>query len=544
MDRTSEPRRWVEPRREGGSRRRRRRKIGAIALALASLALAAVLVPSGSASPPSSAVKDFDACLQYNGSPDCSTTLSRTGGTRSSLPGGAVSQLTLTIYNDQESNTTIGSANVDAPANIQLQYGTSYPVTANGGTPSGLVGAGSSSAELRLRNLNIAPNTSWVFTFYVQTACAGSGLQWNIYVKQSNDFSGKGNDFAKINTTGLTSDLTGGGCKLAFLTQPAETQAGSTITDQQASTGGPIVVGLEDSNGNRLSSCPVVSCSVTMTDAKIKGSVNGSFSGGAAVQMVNDSTYGGLVAKFATLSIGSIPNANLPETFTLHADAGSGITAADSSQFDIALSATDCSSGCSINHLPLGGSGDSVLDFSTSSNLGYVILNPNAWPYTPTNAPAGCENFNSLGVAGFAETDGRRSSTGYLTITYYVNKKMIEARYGKNVGTQFIPICVAAMPVVNGESENCYDAGGTVGSSAGGWVDDVLDASGKFTGTQSQAVCNGDGYDYGILGSFQDKIDQTQNPVATAWNTTTIGGTNYRWFQILVPPAWDLRGNS
>src|SRR5437764_12564624 len=84
-----------------------RRRLAVLIPALAAVAIA--LTPAGSASPPSSGIKQYTACLAQAATPaTCDT---------SALPGGSLVSLTVTITNANTSTQSLGSANVDGPLN-------------------------------------------------------------------------------------------------------------------------------------------------------------------------------------------------------------------------------------------------------------------------------------------------------------------------------------------------------------------------------------------------------------------------------------------
>src|SRR6478752_8468408 len=83
----------------------RRRRLALVVTTLAAVAIA--LTPAGSASPPSSGIKQYTACLAQSATPGTCDT--------SALPGGSVVSLTLTITNANTSTQSLGSANVDGP---------------------------------------------------------------------------------------------------------------------------------------------------------------------------------------------------------------------------------------------------------------------------------------------------------------------------------------------------------------------------------------------------------------------------------------------
>lgn len=204
---------------------RRARAVSALAVFAA---FVVVLIPAGAAGGPgggpSSSVKDYDACLNYQNANPCST---------ANLPSDASGvQLSLTITNRTESNTTIGSANLTAPIGFSIDLSSV--------SPSQYVGSNSTSSQLQLRNLSITPTNLQTFTFNVTTPCYASGnYNWNLEVKQSNDFSGKpGNDFVPVSVTGLASTLstTAGGAgpathfSVALPSSPFTATAGQAFT--------------------------------------------------------------------------------------------------------------------------------------------------------------------------------------------------------------------------------------------------------------------------------------------------------------------------
>lgn len=528
-----------------------RRGLRPLLVFVALVAVAVALTPTGSAKPPASNNKSYSLCLQGTGD---TGTFCQTPSNQSHLSAGSTTQMTLTISNAPTSPSTLGSMNFDAPSGVTMTSATSPASPAGDVTliPNGGVNG---TGELQIRNLNLAAGSNATVAFNVSAPCAGGPFTWPTpATKQSNDFNGTGNDFnAPTSFAGKTSVLGGVGCYLGFVTQPADTQVGHTITDAIASSGGAIKVGLFNGDGNPMTTCPVAaaSCKVTVsTNPTAAG-----FTGTTSQPLLAD-TNGNLVASFGDLAIGGIAIANLPKTFTLHASSTFTNAAPHgedtSDPFEIEESLVDCSSGCSVTNLPLGGSGDSVLDFSTTSNYGFVALNP--FSFVPNNIPQGCANFMPLSttpglrtpVSGFSESSPVVG--GGMTITYYVSQNAIKARYGKNVGQQFIPICAGAMPVVNGTPTPCDQAEGVQG-----WTDDTLDANG-FTGLYSQAVCDGNpldpgyGFFWGILPSFQDvqKMTSAQlatlGPFVTNWSSSTINGITYRFFTMSVPGDWDYKG--
>jgi hypothetical protein len=307
-----------------------------------------------------------------------------------------------------------------------------------------------------------------------------------------------------------------------------------------------VTVGLFDNNGDPLGACPVGyedGCSVDVA-SKPDGVA------GTTTQPL----VGGDLASFDDLSI---TNSALATQYNLTASGHGGfadlttpssVPGATSSSFLIAqtvtgLNCADAINGngksCSTNGIQkLSGNGaDSFVDLTSSDGFNFMTLSP----FTLTHTPDGCAGLAGLkpiGVTGFAESDSRRPSSGTLTIRYYVNKDLLSARYGKNVGNQFVPMCVGARPVDSaGLIHDCNDP--TYTSTP--WQGDGITTGGKFTGKPAYAVCDADGYYWGIISSYQDKLDATANPTVTNWGGTQILGDNYRFFDMSIPPGWDWR---
>src|SRR5919201_5293972 len=189
-----------------------------LALLGALAVLAVVLVQSGSAR--LTDIKRYDVCLQYKGAPACTES---TLNAHSVLPGGSTAHLTLMLTNEESSNQTLGSANINAPSQIQI-------VTTGVTAPPGTLGT-ITSGQIQLRNLNLSPGSPAVTVgFDVKTPCAGSNLTWTVPAKQSNNFLGTGNDFSLIKSWGLTTDITTGSCHLEWVTQPKSAAVNTKIT--------------------------------------------------------------------------------------------------------------------------------------------------------------------------------------------------------------------------------------------------------------------------------------------------------------------------
>jgi hypothetical protein len=300
-----------------------------------------------------------------------------------------------------------------------------------------------------------------------------------------------------------------------------------------------VTVGLFDESNppQPLTSCPAgySTCSVTI-DSDPTG-VN------SQSQSLSSNAF---VAPFSTLSI-AIPPTHVADQFNLVASPteGSFVLPATSSSFLVASEVTGLScpgSSCSTGngHQVVSGTNlaDSFVDVSSSNGFTFMTVSP--YTLVGSHARAGCQGLTPLGVTGYAESDGRQAGSGTLTIRYYVNKDILSARYGENYGNQFAPMCVGARPVdtATGAIHDCDEAGPW---NNGGWTGDLITSAGKFKKGTFTAICDSDGYYWGIISSYQDKLDATTNPTVTNWGGQNIGGNNYRFFDMSIPPGWDWR---
>src|SRR6476660_6071812 len=194
----------------------RRRRLALVVTTLAAVAIA--LTPAGSASPPSSGIKQYTVCLAQSATPAACDT--------SALPGGSVVSLTLTITNANSSTQSLGSENVDGPVGSNGQP--VFPINfdpAKGPVPQFVAGTGTfgtnTSGQLQLRNLTVAPGSSPLkVLFSVVTPCTGGSGTWKTPAKQSNNFLCNGNDFALVQSGGLSLRVGSSSCKLVWLYPP------------------------------------------------------------------------------------------------------------------------------------------------------------------------------------------------------------------------------------------------------------------------------------------------------------------------------------
>jgi len=509
---------------KGSTRRVRLRHV----LPLALLALVPILLaPAGSAKP--TPTTQFEICVQNatggTGLPGCSTS-----GTPSTFAGNTPATVQLSVINDQSSTTQLTTATIAVPPQLRVIPNTAAPTRY----------VSSSGQTISFNGLNLAGGKSFTATFQVNVACGGSG-DWHLQPQGS----GSTFQYQDQKSIGVPSNITTA-CHLGFITQPTDTQNASSsppppphyIADGGASSGNPIQVGLFDQGGTQIG-CPTGwdNCSVTVGKAQSVGTLNGTLT-----KQLSGATFDDL-----TISIGT----DLADQFNLTATAVDAFAPmVPSSSFLVAqtvagLSCTAASNGngksCSTNGLQkLSGNGAaSFVDLTSSSGFNFMTLSP--FSLAARVLPTGCTGLPTdkpLGVTGFAESDSRRPGSGTLTIRYYVNKDVLSARYGRNVGNQFVPMCVGARPVdASGVIHDCNDPN----YQSTGWLGDGISSGGKFTGEPATAICDGDGYYYGIISSYQDKLDPSTTPTVTGWGGTQIGGDNYRFFDMSIPPGWDWR---
>jgi hypothetical protein len=512
----------------GDRRPPQRWRLAAVVTALAAVAIA--LTPAGSASPPSSGIKQYNVCLARSATPaTCDT---------STLPGGSTVSLTLTITNANSSTQSLGSMNLDGP--LDTSGKPIFPINldpAKGPLPTFLSGSGAfgtnTSGELQLQDLNLAPGSQLSVSFSVTTPCAGSGT-WKAPAKQSNRFLGTGNDFTLLSSNGLTSSVGSSNCKLVWLYPPNHANRDATITNTAYT---PTVGG----DVHYVSVEAVGSDGVTPIDVN-SGTASLSKTGGTFDCGPSCGSFSGLTSATFQHGVATFPNLKSAFTgsgFTLQASAtGFQPTPNSDPPFNISIDGKPCDPGasCSLSNELLGGKTDSRLDVSASSGLTFLGVNP--YSYDPTSQLCGPNFVHVSGVAGFEEFHG--GAPNGLTVTYYVNQKNINATYGKNVGAQYIPICAGTFRVVNGVITPCTNPNDSTDTT--GWPADEIDSNGRFTGTVGHAICRSDGRYWGIVPSFQDKTNPADGPQTLSWGSKVIDGTTYRSFTMAVPSQWDYKG--
>src|SRR3954470_12468482 len=246
------------------SRRAKLSRLGVPVLLAAALGVT-VVIPAGAVS----AVKKFSEGLGIDGA---------TAGASAIVAPGSTHTFQFVLSNSNTSNQAFGSAQLllpsgfsaDTPQVVPGVYTnfhfalnaahTGFLLTSTGPTGSGVKPGTSISVSLSVT----APPTG---------AC---NVVWPTQVKQSNDFSGAGNDFVPLNS--VTTSV--GSNHLVFTTQPVDTEFDKTMAN--------VVVTAEDPCGNAVSA---FNNTVTLTDAFSPTKVAG---GSTANAVAGVATFGSI----------------------------------------------------------------------------------------------------------------------------------------------------------------------------------------------------------------------------------------------------------
>jgi hypothetical protein len=432
------------------------------------------------------------------------------------LAGGGTTHVNLALTN-LANPQTLGSANVTAPSGFTL-LGASSP------QGSATVGSGS---LLQLRNLNLAPGATLNVNLTVNTPCATGSYTWSIKSKQSNDFNGPpGNDYTlRSSGTNLVTAVAGT-CLLVWDTQPKSALVNTVITGALGDPGGPPVKVLAvDSGGHTI---PTATGTVTLT--KTAGTFNAS---------------GGFINMQASLVNGVATFSNLKSTapgsaFKLQASSPGYVSTPidQGGPFEILSNGSNCLPGqdpCTVDASLANNT--SVNAAATGGAFTFLGLNSSTVPASVIQPGGGCQYFVSVGAGGFEAVDNR-TGAGELLFTYNVPTKLIQS--SPNNGQPFIPLCAGAKRLVNNQPVDC-NPNAQPGDPDGPWLGKALAPDGTFSAGLRYAVCGEGGYWWAIMGSFQDPIDPSLNPIITGWGSTTIGGKSNRQFFLRVPSGWDWK---
>jgi hypothetical protein len=241
------------------------------------------------------------------------------------VAGGTVT-ITATYTNENgPGGQQVGSANLIAPAPFRTT-GASVP-TGTATLASSCTFGSTSGSCVQLRNINVAGGKSITVTLSVDTgtACTAGTYNWTTQAKQSNDFSGTGNDLTLDTATSSLSTTVSGACSLAFATQPHDADVGQTISGVAFNpTGPPVTVDVVDGSGHPVNSTAPVTIAIGNNPG------GSTLSGTATVSAV------GGVATFSDLSLDKAANG-----YTLSATSGA-LPGASSTTFSEQSTSTPC----------------------------------------------------------------------------------------------------------------------------------------------------------------------------------------------------------
>lgn len=308
------------------------------------------------------------------------------------------------LTNDAHSPQAFGSAMIVVPTGFSLGVMsasvTSFHVAAVGGnvlvTSTGPTGSG------------IAPGTALTVTVRVTTPAAGScAAAWTTFVKQSNDFSGTGNDFQPADPAPTT---TVGGGSLVVTRQPTTTQWNIAMSP------GPIF-SVVDPCGVAVSS---FTGNITVTDG------HGLLATGGTVAATAGS------ATFANLTF-----TDYGVTDTLTASA-SGYAPVTTDPFDIVQSYVPCPAGATCKSGTVNDNGGTTFVSITANSgpdadhIATTVKNPNV-----TGAFPGCDASGEPPIGAVVDFT---VTTRSKTVTMTLPKSFV--LLNPNNGAPFMDICL------------------------------------------------------------------------------------------------------
>jgi hypothetical protein len=308
------------------------------------------------------------------------------------------------LTNDAHSPQAFGSAKVVVPAGFSLGAMSAsvanFHAAAVGGnvllTSTGPTGAG------------IAPGSSVTITVRVTTPAAGScAASWPAFVKQSNDFSGTGNDFQPADAAPAT---TVGGGSLAVTRQPTSTQWNTAMAP------GPIF--------SVVDPCGVAVASFT-GDITVTDALGLLATGGLATAVAGSATFTNL----------TFSDYGLTDTLTASA---AGFASVTTNGFDIVQSLVSCTAGAACNSGTLSDTDGTTL-VSIAANSG-----PSADQLATT-----VKGLNTAGLFPGCDASGEPPLGAVVTFVVTTRSKTVTMTLPKsyvnaipNNGTPFMDICL------------------------------------------------------------------------------------------------------
>jgi hypothetical protein len=375
-----------------------RRFRGSLMVVAGFLAIAAILIPGGSA-----ASSGFSAVF-----------------TPPTVTGGAATTINLTITN--EGGPQLVSADVSAPPGFTIT-----------GAPSPMPGGSNWSATgVQLRHLSLSTGNSFSVAIPAASACTPGSYTWTI-TAQSNS-GALALDGAN---SAVTTAVSGTNCKFEFVTQPKDAQVNATITGSIFNPSGtPVTVAVRNLAANALD--PTATGSVSLAASKNPASFSGtgpvSLSGGQA-------------------QFGSLQSSSTGQFITLTAS-GSFVSSNPSSLFNILAQVVLCSTTCNghqaqgattVDANASGFSSGDVLAVTVSSAVDYL---------PPPNCGGAPGSWTPLSGASGAQVEYVPTGQGWtVTITMRIDKSLIPT----NRGASQYDVCLGAKRVTQ---TSCLDAPG------------------------------------------------------------------------------------
>ena len=295
----------------------RRRRAAVVAAASAGLLIAGILSVGSAQAAPST--KYYTATISPG-----------------EVDSGVTQHFTLTLTNcakkttgcTQASQQTLGSANIQVPAGFTV----SPPVTVSSDAATGWsVALVNGVIELRSDNsTDLIPGSSLAIAVTATTPPDFGAYTWVTQVKQSNDFSGSGNDFTLSGSQPQV--LVGFPDHLAFVTQPSTVQVNTDMSPEPS-------VQVVDAGGVAVTAG---SADVTLAADTTHGDPG--LGGYTSTAVDGLATFGSLTAS----NIGGGYQLQATATWTYGTYTVSLSTIQDSTPFDVVQVLTDCKpAGCS-----------------------------------------------------------------------------------------------------------------------------------------------------------------------------------------------------
>jgi hypothetical protein len=394
-------------------------KAGFIVARVCFLVLAASMLGAGMLATPAAGAKPI--CASSAGKCFAVTVL------QTKPPAGGTVAFTFTVTNEAPTQQ-IGSFQITAPANF---------VITGASTPS------FTSGSALFVNLSVAPGALITVTVNAVLPCSGSSYQWGIEVKQSNDFSGTGNDFQPDPASaGNLQGTLAGTCSLAFTNdgQPAGTAASTpaspaVITAGFGSSGGPVKVAVFDGSGQPITNQAAIG-SVVITVAlgakpgsgTLSGTTTGNTSAGvASFSDLKISQQGiGYTLTATTKSPGFNSNPAPSAAFTIFGSLQK-CNSPKSCQVSSSLSSSTTTGTVTTSSPPGDSLGTGIGGVSANELYGCVTYQPVSDPFS----------FNVYNPSGVADRDALFSAS------LVIKKSLVQSTPGRSTASAW-QICYAS----------------------------------------------------------------------------------------------------